>query len=225
MEKKKIKSKEKITKDIKKIPFPYFKIDDTIKDKRKKGGDKADKDDLVEIPGTTALDKLKKVFPETLQENKKQADNTYKAEKITSALIKDLEVPFFFSSYIKGDHMFQPYYLHCRDLIRAAFGMKKNEHHLHLIINEIDQPTPDYIFKIPRYQKLQRLKAFNDILVDFFLQLLHNYYWVDFATQQSNTEPLNYYVARVIPICQNLYSMLIAELDYEFPKDEYELKY
>ena len=97
--------------------------------------------------------------------------------------------------------------------------MQKMEQLLEDIIINIDQPTEEYKYKIPRYRKLQRLRQINNEVVTFFLSTLHNFYWVDLGANQTTNENINDIIKRITPITVNLHKALLDELHYEFPKD------
>lgn len=105
----------------------------------------------------------------------------------------------------------QEYISRLTQSVRYVFDMPRLENQLEMIIDSIDRPAAEHKLKYYRFMKLQRLKMFNSLVVNFFLELLHNYYWVSFVQAKENTNNVDYYIGRIIPIVNHLHQWLLFE--------------
>jgi len=85
----------------------------------------------------------------------------------------------------------------------------------------IDRPdlTKIDINALPRGKKLNRLRKIHKNIIEYFMQLLHDLYWVDIKTNKKSSKDLNYYIQSIYPIIKQLIKDLECEVDKEYPSD------
>lgn len=96
------------------------------------------------------------------------------------------------------------------DIIAAVDG--KDDGDLHRGVGE---QSKIYI----RYMKLERLRTFHNLIVEFALSLLHNLYWVDFIYNKTNVYNINTYIDKTINLTFIIRDLLYKELEEELPAD------
>ena len=108
-----------------------------------------------------------------------------------------------------------------KDDLSYAFGFPMKHQEIYDTIIAIDRPdlTKIDINALPRGKKLNRLRKIHKNIIEYFMQLLHDLYWVDIKTNKKSSKDLNYYVQSIYPIIKQLIKDLECEVDKEFPSD------
>ena len=224
------KSNKKIASELKTLKLPFFKCEHTVG----KLVDTAVHTLFQQSFGKKYLEfqvAAPNANPPTLDCIVEKNDKDYK-EFIDSTVnnVKKSYLPIVYASNLKHANFtnatdFQEYLSRITQQVRYIYDMPRLENQLESIIDNIDNPSANIKLKYFRFMKLQRLKKMNEMTVDLFLTLLHNFYWVDFPQKKENLQTVDFYIARVIPIAQQLHNSLMEQLEYEYPIDEIEKNY
>ena len=211
----KIKPEEEIKKDVEKIVFPSYNV--------------------TAQPNT--------------QDAQIKAAAGYTVVQIPVAIFNFVGkiVPFFYFRTLdeKTDLNIntRQYFNDLKNRLKQALGIPQTIKKLSDIIEVIDRPqvenanNANWRQLVPRGKKLRRLKEVYEILIKFTLEMIHNFFWVDFikprmvnnalasAEQITNIHNINHYIERVIPISLQLKKLLESEVELDYPSDIIDLQY
>ena len=108
-----------------------------------------------------------------------------------------------------------------KDDLAYAFGFPMKHQEIYDTIIAIDRvdPETENIYKLPRGKKLERLRMIHKNIIEYFMQSLHDLYWISIKKNQKSSKDLNYYIQILYPIIKKLVHDLENEVDKEFPAD------
>ena len=147
-----------------------------------------------------------------------------------NTLLKGKMIPFFYSEclYMKdtewgkiNNKTILNYFKTLKQDLKYAYDVHAILQNYEDAIETLDRPT-DFNKKIllPRYKKMKRLESFYDILINFTLTVLHNFFWVNITKgieKGAGSKNISYRVKQILPIMMKIKKMFEDEIDKEFP--------
>jgi hypothetical protein len=107
-----------------------------------------------------------------------------------------------------------------KENLSIVLGFSKKQRLLQMSIDYVERPETDQIrIDLPSYNRLKRIKVLHNNVLDLILEILHNFYWLDFENCKSNSRPLEYYINIIIPIIIELVDSFEEEIYNEYPEN------
>ena len=147
----------------------------------------------------------------------------FESLKLTDGTIYE----FAYNDDIKkqNDAVIKKYVLNLKKKLGNALNLRKIEKDFEITMALNDANTnPQDKDKLPRQQKLNRLKQFYDTLVDMGLVLIHNFFWENYNLEIESFKTLEECIQLAAPIIFYLKDQFENAVHHEFLLTNDELK-
>ena len=190
---------EEIKKDIIKINIPNYEVNSVYKAKI-----------LCDNNSSKILNKYLPFFYLSYY------TTSYKREKYKNSSL----VPGDQGSFDGAGQNINEYINNIKDNFDLALGFSEKQRIMDMTIKHVERPETEYIKKqLPSYKRLERTKKLHDIILNFTLKILHDFYWLDFNNYVKNPQPIEYHIKIIIPLILKLVDKFDEEIKREYPND------
>lgn len=171
------------------------------------------KDDMIDL-------KIRSYVCDNTNNNESRLITRYFGRE--SVLLKGKHIPFFYNESLdyNGTESIKDYFKTIKQNLRYAFNTFEILQEYEDYIEVLDRPANELLKqKLPRYKKMKRLESLYEMLINFTLTVLHNFFWLDISLGigGAGTKNLSYRIEQIMPLILNVKKMFEDMIDDEYP--------